>query len=382
MVSLDAIADGLISAGAKVRPHWLRKGFFSLLFSLYSYLNRLKSIVFQFRLQAYIVSGVEKTSGENIRFLFVGRKKFLLFLNDLFFTDTPHIEHVGTLFVWKLKSFNRFFSSAIDAVFVSCDRFYQRMLQKAGLFVFPQLIDMVFDAKDSLEKIQSDFSSSAIKDIKHIKLYGYSYSICSDLKSLEQFYYRMYRPTMIGTSGRNTPVPFLYMRFFYELGYELLQVKNMEGDVVAAGLFYCTDTKLTGKYLGVLQNDEMLYVKKVVSALYYFHILLAKKRNIDVINFGACRPFVNEGLFQYKRKWGTKVERGRFFPQVYGMYVSLDSSVMRQFLLDNPFIGIAENNELVVFVFVDKKTFDEKDRKQYEELFMVPGVRTLRLIKL
>ena len=70
MVSLIRVASGFISVLSKIHPVWLKQGVFSLIFSAYFQLNRLKSVLVQMNLSVFIVSGVEKNSGEQIRILY------------------------------------------------------------------------------------------------------------------------------------------------------------------------------------------------------------------------------------------------------------------------------------------------------------------------
>ena len=70
-----------------------------------------------------------------------------------------------------------------------------------------------------------------------------------------------------------------------------------------------------------------------------------------------------------------------FFPNVYGIHLYPDCKSLRSFLLENPFIGISEHNDLVGYVFVDKKLSVE-EKKEYEEHFDVPGIREFRFVEL
>ena len=116
--------------------------------------------------------------------------------------------------------------------------------------------------------------------------------------------------------------------------------------------------------------------------MYYFFIILAQDRKAKRIDFGGTRPFFNDGLFQYKKKWGTIIEPYSLVPEVFGLKILNNSEPMKQFLIDNPFIGITEKNEMAGFVFIGEDEVSDKEKELYEKRFNVPGIHELRFITL
>lgn len=357
MVSLISLADKLIWLGSKVHPVWLRKRLFSLLFSLYAYVSRLKAVIFQFRLPVCVVSGVEKTSGEKIRFLFVGHETFPLFLIELLFTNAPHVEQIGMVFVWRLKRLARFFSSDVDAVLVSCDWFYHRWLEKAGLFVFPHMVDMVLDVSDSYDVFYKKLSNSAKSDIKKVEKQGYSYEVFSDMDRLRFFYDRMYLP-LIKTRFTDIPLytpPFTFFKLLHLIGYRLLLVKDERGEYVSGSYFHVKGDEVFPRYNGVSNGDLELIRKGAESAVYCFLIDWAKKNRFNTIDLGNCRPFKNDGVFRYKKKWGSMMRwrTGIDMYDMFGLKVVKEKSFLHDFLRMNPFFGVDKKNDFVEYP-VDK----------------------------
>jgi hypothetical protein len=383
MVSLASLADRFISAGERVRPLWLRKWLFSLLFSFYAHLNRLQAIVLQLRLPVSRVSG-ESKNGERLCLLFVGLEAFSLYLSDLIFKKPPQVEQVGKVFVWRLKHIPHVVPSDVDAVVVSCDPFYQRWLEKAGLFVFPHFIDMVLNVSDSPDVFYKKSNNSAKADMKKVEKYGYSYEVFSDVDHLRFFYDRMYLPliqTRYGDAPIYTP-PFFFFKWLRLLGYRLLLVKDDRGDFVSGCYHYMKNDYAINRYLGVIDGDVALIRKGAESATYWFFIIHPKDPNVSTVNFGGVRPFFNDGLFQYKRKWGMKAEVCDLVTEIFGLRIVSEREPLKQFLILNPFIGMNEKNDLIEFVFVDKKTFTDTMRNQAEKRFQTPGVNELRFIEL
>jgi hypothetical protein len=159
-------------------------------------------------------------------------------------------------------------------------------------------------------------------------------------------------------------------------------VISHKGKEVCGVLFEQKDDMMMLRYAGVLQGDIDLIKKGAFSAFYYFFMIYAKEQKMELVNFGGARPFFNDGLFQYKRKWGMKVEPCDLVKEIFGLRIVSESGPLKQFLIHNPFIGMNEKNELIGFVFVDKKTFNDAMNNQCEKRFQTPGVNELRFIKL
>ena len=346
-------------------------------------MSRLKAVAFQFRLPVYVVSGVEKTSGEKIRILFVGRETFPLYLIELLFSSTPHVEQVGVVFVWRLKHLARLFPCDVDAVLVSCDRFYQRWLLNVGLFVFPHMVDMVLDVSDSFDVFYKKSNNSAKSDMKKVDKQGYSYEVFSDVDRLRFFYDRMYLP-LIASRYADAPVfrpPFLFFKWLHLIGYRLLLVKDETGEYVSGCYFHVKGDLGSLRYNGVIDGDLGLIRKGVESAIYCFFIVHAKDQTLNVLDFGGVRPFFNDGLFFYKRKWGMTVEHSDLVKEIFGVRLVNGSGPLKQFLIRNPFIGITSKNELVGFVFVDAKTFTDALGNEFEKRYRTSGVNGVRFIE-
>ena len=67
---------------------------------------------------------------------------------------------------------------------------------------------------------------------------------------------------------------------------------------------------------------------------------------------------------------------------IFGLRIVSGSGPLKQFLIHNPFIGMNEKNELIRFVFVDKKTSNDAMSNQFEKRFQTLEINELRIIKL
>ena len=379
MVSLYGVADGFISVLSRIRPIWLKRRLFSFIFSLYVHLLRLRDVLMQLRLSVFLVSGVEKNSGDQIRLLFIGQNNIPLFLGDILFINPPDIEQIGRVFIWRKNKLNRF-SFDVDAVLVSCDRFYRRFLHWDDFFVFPHMVDMVLDCSEGLEGIMQNLSNDAKKETRAVRNRDFSFEITSDIDKVLMFYDDMYVPLLkkrIGKTDMFIP-DFLTLRFFLQMGSELL-LTSLDGSYASGTFFYHHDDRIELKYFGIYQGDVDLYRRRASAADQYFSILIALDRNVSLLDFGGARPFFGDGLFYYKQKWGMSVNKYVLVPEIIGLKI-LNEKVMRSFLLKNPFIGVSQDDRFVACVFVDKEMFSDEMRVKFKETYKKPGIDEVRFI--
>lgn len=378
-----ALLDSVNRLFSNLRPAWFKHLILSFLFQLLSYGHRLISLFLQLRLSVFLVSGYEKQTGETIRVLFAGDKRFPVFLKHLIFRESPMIQYQGKIFIWRIKDLKKRYVDKVDAVIVSCDQFYQRFLHRDGFFVFPHMADMVLDTSKSLHELILELPHSTRQDVRKVQKEQFSFEITSDVDKLDKFYHEMYLPTLKNRVGETDTftINLAFLRYLKELGYQIMMIMY-EGKEVAGVFFRRQDDVLWLRYAGVLRGDMDLIKKGAFLAFYYLFIVYARGQKVNKLHFGGVNPFFNDGLFQYKRKWGMMVESYDLIKLVFGLQIVTESGPLKQFLIHNPFIGMNEKNELIGFVFVDKKTFSDPIRNQSEKNFQIPGVKELRFIKL
>lgn len=353
MVSVFSLSDKLVSFCSNLSSRWLQKTVASLIYLLYTRGVQLNAVMSQFWLPQYIVTGIEKESGKRICFLYIGNEKFPLFLSDLLFVESPKVDRIGTVFVWRLQRIVDGLSRDIDAVLVSCDTFYRRWLSKAGLIVFPHMVDMALDISQSFDEFYKGLSNSAKSDVRKVNREGYSYEILSDIDSLRSFYNKMYLP-LIQSRFADKPMytpPFLFFRLLQMTGYRLLIVKDTNGNAVSGCFFSVKDDEVFSRYNGVFEGDVGLITVGAESALYYFLIDWAKKNGFNKVDLGYCRPFLHDGVFRYKQKWGAlmRLNGGTLRTDLFGLRIAKKDSVLHDFFQRNPFYKLNQNNEYSIY---------------------------------
>jgi len=130
----------------------------------------------------------------------------------------------------------------------------------------------------------------------------------TDQKDLDLFYDGMY---VAYIKKRFAGAVFIKKVFFEKsLGTssELCMLKK-DDLLVAGALFEFTGDRYVLLTLGV--TDEALVKEGATSALYYYGICRARERGARYFDFGLSRPFIFDGVLNYKRRWGGELEKDR-----------------------------------------------------------------------
>jgi len=342
-------------------------------------LIRLFTILNNIFLEVYIFNGKEKNSGVDISVLICSNKEKLHYLPNRLFIDGYSVKKIGKYPIWKINKLIEYNHKKIDLVFLNVDRFLKDFLEKNGLFIIPEWVNMIVDTTKSLSEIHDNFSRGAKKDIKKIEKYDYTYEVTKDPEKLKNFYNNMFLPYMLNRHGEN--ILNTYLRFVKQLIKKDSVLLLKEGDkYICGGLIEVKRKNAILPSMGLLNSDVRLLTKCAISALYYFHIIFAKNNNIKSLNYGDTRPFLNDGGFQFKRKWGMNLVLSKFEHGVFGFQICKYNDASKSFLMNNPFI-IINKNQLRGLVYNHKTTpTTSSEIRQYIKSYYTPGLSEFFII--
>jgi predicted N-acyltransferase len=215
---------------------------------------------------------------------------------------------------------------------------------------------MEMDISIPINDINKSFSKSIKEDIRKVKKNGYSYELTDDLDKFKLFYYKMYLPYTKRRYGNQAKIyNFISIRHFFETVSKLMLIKKDE-EYVLGSLFLINKDKLITQIMGIMDDKINLLKNGLGCAAYYFTLLWAKENKIKKLSYGTCKPFLNDGLYQYKKKWGTIIKKAdtKYFPNIFAFVMNKNSKEIQNLLLNNPFICLT-NNQLKTMVFVKNK---------------------------
>ena len=302
-------------------------------------MSRFFMIIGQASCIAYLISGKEKHSGEKLTILFISKKNLSPYISNLIFSKESKIVKKFNVNIWNYKKKINQIVSDTDAVFIKCDRFYSNFFEKKGFIVIPEWINMTLDISEPWDSFYKKLSKSAKEDIRKIKKLGYTYEITRDIDKLKMFYYKMYLP-YISWKYRESEIQanFYTIQHIFEQAGELLLTK-LDDEYIFGGLFLRKKDKIITSFAGIMEGKFEFVQQGAIAASYYFLIQYSKERDVKSINFGSSRPFFNDGIFMYKRKWGAKIDKaGNLSADIYSLKTFNKNNAIKSFLTNNPFV--------------------------------------------
>jgi hypothetical protein len=325
-------------------PKSLRKRVFPIIQILVILLPRFFLVLNQNFLQGYILNGIEKHSGKNLKILFISNTTPSPYILHLIYTNKPKIERNVKFNIINIKKYVSKIQSDIDAVFIKCDRFYSGFFEKQGYKIIPEWIRMIIDISEPLESFFNTLSKNAKEEIRRIKKLDYTYEVSQDLEKLKLFYYNMYIPyTAWRYPETDIHTNFYIMKHLLDQGSKILFIKYKD-EYIFGGFFLKKKNFVTASYAGVMKGKFDHVKRGVIAASYYYLIIYSKLINAKIIDLGSCRPFVNDGLFNYKKKWSTKISKSeKVFSEIYSFKKCSNKEGIKSFLINNPFIYLEKN---------------------------------------
>jgi len=347
-------------------PRFVRRSLLFFIEPIQKLGSKFFSLLYHFYLPMYLLYGKEKTSGTTISILFISDKNSFSYLSDLLFSEEYTCKKIGNVCIWNVRRRLEKFSPGIDAVFIKSDRFYSNFFQKHGFTVIPEYISTMLDVSEPLEQIYKKFNRSAKKEIKQLEKHDYSYEISTDIDKLKFFYYQMYLSYAYRRYGKSARcVDFNVMRSVFEKG-KLILVKDSD-EYISGFLVHIDKDTVTITCSGIMDGKTDYLRKHTGAARYCFSILWTKENGFKQLHFGFSRPFLNDGVLRYKRKWGATVRKCRSdfvagsYTGIFGFKTYTCSKGILDFLVHNPFICLNKNH-------LEEKMFVKNFQIKYSNL--------------
>lgn len=308
---------------------------------------RCRRFLKQLRVDLWQIDGVEMSTGQPLVIACgtAGQNKSLLL--GLIFGDSPVRERqLGPTWLWNVNRVVRKSGSDCALAFIGLRHTNLRRLGSPPWIFIPCWVNGVVDIPFGPDVLGKENVRS---DLRKIRNHALEYEVTRDLPSFDEFYHRMYVPHITRAHGAGGYiVPYNEKRDLFHK-CDLLFVKM--GDIRVAGvlLLHGPDGPRIWS-LGVRDsNDE--YVKKgAVAAVFHFSFQFLASQGHSRVRIGASRPFLRDGVLQFKRKLSQTIASGS--PDGFGFKVLSYSPAVQGFLKANPFI-YQDGDGLYGAVFVD-----------------------------
>jgi hypothetical protein len=318
------------------------RAFISPVIPVFLFLRGVLFFASQFRLSVYFLQGREKWGDNNLTAVFLGDEKGVLLFSDLLYSEKPLRKSMGGVFIWRIKSKLNLDLPRADLIFIKIHGFFSRFLPRKGVVFIPEWTLFMMDLSRPLQEVwnlSKNKNKSLRENLRIVRRYNYSYKITRDPAEFAYFYSQMYLPYVTKRFEElSLPTGFRDMERVFKKG-QLLLVKK-ENDYVSGVVIRMDRDTVFAVSLGVIEGKIEHLRTGALTALYYFTILFAKDKGYKWVDFGHCRSFLKDGVFNYKKHWGMEIRMYTGIRDVIGMKICNFHQGVETFLEKNPFIFI------------------------------------------
>ena len=331
------------------------------------------------KVRAAIISGKEKHSGQSLSALYIGHLANFHFIMSKVYSDFNVTEEYAGIHFLTIMQWVEAYEKKVDLIFVDLEIVFSIMLRPDHFVVMPSWVRQRLHIPEDMEGVLAGMHRKTKKELRRILKQGFTYGISRSVEDLRHFYHEMYVPHIISRYGDQAIVVSEQELFRRSHGCELIQLfhngRLIQGVVVHKGR--C----LTIGWIGVSRGVEPDAMRGASDALDFFAVSYGLKSGCAAIDFGTTRPLLNDGVFRYKRKWGTHVRKcrvpkgnifvrpSRFVPSTIG------------FFTNNPLV-VRDGNKLAGRILFSGERLTGRHLQQMKEQCMTDGLECLKIFSL
>lgn len=264
-----------------------------------------------------------------------------------------------------------------DIVIVAASQRLIRNLPRQNALVLPLYVDHLVDIREDWEAIKKKLCESRTvrSEMRAVSKYGYTYEISYDEKDFEMHYHTMYLPTMEKRHG-DAAIVVSKEEAKQHFRRGCLFLVKRDGHVVGGALGRTQGETVRFIYLGITDADEQLMKERVIGAMNFLRIHWAHQAGYKRVDLLGCPSYLDMGIFQYKRKWGTTISIPPNSHEQVWFGFQRDTPAVHQFLKDNPCIIVDENGDLQGLVVVDDADKSDPETKaRLRKKYYTPGMK-------
>jgi hypothetical protein len=257
-----------------------------------------RGMAFPFQLVGEVRRRTVSYAGGRIVIVEAGREKLLRALGTRLFGELPRATREVRRGLWSPSAFTA--QPGADIVLAGVHRWMAPRFRRAGWLIVPQSVRW----QGSMDAIPpKDCSHGLLENMRKMRKQGFSIEQAGAETDWDEFYNTMVRPQALARHGPGAWVPSRQlMKEFSRRG--ILHLITRDGERVAG---ICTVPRGDILWLaisGVRQGDPALLRQGAGFAILALTIEWARAQGYRSLDAGRTGPFCNDGLQQFKRKWG------------------------------------------------------------------------------
>ncbi len=284
--------------------------------------------------EGWLLDGTEILSKEQLTILFAGMPENKNYIAELAFDGRPAERSLGRSWVWRLGAAHGR-QVAGNLALIEAPAFVRGWFKNSESFYLPCWVNSTVDLSKGVSfLIDNDSARSDLRRVLNNKL---DFEVSRNPDDLRLFYEEMFLPYITKAHGDSAFLIDYHSMRKQLKNWDLVLVKKNEQQIAGMVIRYeRSGARLLS--LGVRDASSEYVRQGAIAASYYFSFQYLYDKGYRTVNMGNTRPFLKDGVLQYKKKWHPTIHgpvRNGFMMRTirYGAGVN-------GFLLNNPFLFV------------------------------------------
>lgn len=334
-------------------------------------INKWRSRLRVYRKNVWLLDGNEKHGGLPLKVLYIGRELNKNYVAHLAYGDEHREDHQGKIWVWTIPRLTARHRD-VDLVIYEDDGGELKPFERRSDFNVPCWVNSEIDLPLDESRIKG--KESLRSDIRNIRKHGYEYEITRDEQKYRLFYDTMYVPYIIAAHGDRAALMSLDEMIKSIASTDLLLIRRGPEYLAGEVLIYAHGG-VRAWSLGVKDGDYRYVREGALGALYYFKMQYLAGQGFTRLNAGASRAFLEDGVLQYKMKWGARLTSPRQGSLL--LQIVTRSPALISFLKNNPFIDRKGGALNGVVCWPEECEFPGDRKASISKRLSLPGLKKL-----
>jgi hypothetical protein len=323
------------------------------------------------------MTGPERHSGQSLTLLCGMQRQNNSFLLGLAFAGLPTEQFGGKADLKSVLQTSGAWGTDASLLLLNADEPRPEWAGGRGWFFIPGWVngEIALPLPDHVAK-----SEKVKADLRRIRRQQFEVELTRGAPAHREYYRTMHLPFVRRAHGEAAMFdPLAELRPLYT-PHELLLLRRRDDRAPVAGALLLHERGVPRlSTFGVRAGDPALVRDGAICALYHFCLAHLTARKFTRVHTGRSRPFLRDGVLNYKRKWGNRITGSfwHWFAPGFALKILALTPATKSFLQHNPFI-CETAGELHGVVFTDAvRPLTHATVAQLAKEFFYPGLDKL-----
>ncbi|MFA5118705.1 MAG: GNAT family N-acetyltransferase [Candidatus Omnitrophota bacterium] len=289
----------------------------------------------------WMMRGLKRGSPGSLLIYYAGSHPGMRYIASLAYQGGYRERSLGRRWFWDNIASRRLRKNNDSLFIMESYYFLSRFLLRRVSFVVPSWVSSIVTFTDGDHGYEKN--KSLKNDMRRIKKHRFSFEITRDAECLRYFYHCLYVPFIKKAHGEAA-----FIREYSDIQKKFLAagprcglgVLRQGNEIVGGQIFFTRGGSLRIWLLGVKDGSRDHVNRGVVQALFQFSIRAFRERGFKAVDLGASRPFLNDGVIRFKKKWSPVLSYKKSGEKMFLVTCAAAGQAVRHFLKRNPFMFV------------------------------------------